>query len=180
MNDTLIYWKYKVCLKKYIYIYTRTDAVFNRNEQWMKRWFVENMRCSKSIQTEDILPKQKWTMNETLIFFKIRAGLKECRDWSCIYQDRNEQQMKCWFSSKYDPCLKKSRDWSCIYQDRNVLEPHHQIVYCCIQDIRCMCPACLVRLAWIVFVMGARWPYSWCLVGCCRQVLFNIARNILV
>ena len=22
------------------------------------------------------------------------------------------------------------------------------------------CPACLVRLAWIVFVMGGRWPYS--------------------
>ena len=42
------------------------------------------------------------------------------------------------------------------------------------------CPACLVRLAWIVFVMGGRWPYSWCFVGCCRQDLFNIARNILV
>ena len=42
------------------------------------------------------------------------------------------------------------------------------------------CPACLVRLTWIVFVMGGRWPYSWCLVGCCRQDLFNIARNILV
>ena len=42
------------------------------------------------------------------------------------------------------------------------------------------CPACLVRLAWIVFVMGGGWPYSWCLVGCCRQVLFNIARSILV
>ena len=41
-------------------------------------------------------------------------------------------------------------------------------------------PACLVRLAWIVFVMGGRWPYIWCLVGCCRQDLFNIAHNILV
>ena len=41
-------------------------------------------------------------------------------------------------------------------------------------------PACLVRLTWIVFVMGGRWPYSWCLVGCCRQDLFNIALNILV
>ena len=37
------------------------------------------------------------------------------------------------------------------------------------------CPACLVRLSWIVFVMGGRWPYSWRLVGCCRQDLFNIA-----
>ena len=42
------------------------------------------------------------------------------------------------------------------------------------------CPACLVCLAWIVFVMGGRRPYSWCLVECCRQDLFNIARSILV
>ena len=42
------------------------------------------------------------------------------------------------------------------------------------------CPACLVRLAWIVFVIGGRLPYSWCLVGSCCQVLFNIALNILV
>ena len=27
------------------------------------------------------------------------------------------------------------------------------------------CPTCQVRLAWIVFVMGGRWPYSWCFVG---------------
>ena len=42
------------------------------------------------------------------------------------------------------------------------------------------CPACLGRLTWIVFVMVGRWPYSWCLVGCCRQDLFNIARSILI
>ena len=42
------------------------------------------------------------------------------------------------------------------------------------------CPACLVRLAWIVFVIGGRWSYSWCLVGCCCQDLFKIARSILV
>ena len=41
------------------------------------------------------------------------------------------------------------------------------------------CPACLVRLTWIVFVMGGRWPFSCCLVGCCRQDLFNVARSIL-
>ena len=39
------------------------------------------------------------------------------------------------------------------------------------------CPACLVRLTWIIFVMGGRWPYSWCLVGCCCQDLFNIVRK---
>ena len=42
------------------------------------------------------------------------------------------------------------------------------------------CPPCLVRLTWIVFVMGGRWPYSWCFVVCCLQALFNIARSILV
>ena len=42
------------------------------------------------------------------------------------------------------------------------------------------CPACLVRLTSIVFVIGGRWPYSWCLVGCCCQDLFRIARSILV
>ena len=42
------------------------------------------------------------------------------------------------------------------------------------------CPACLVHLTWRVFMMGERWPYSWCFVGCCRQDLFNISLNILV
>ena len=42
-----------------------------------------------------------------------------------------------------------------------------------------LCPACLVRLTWIALVMGSKWLYSWCL-GCCRQDLFNIARNIFV
>ena len=41
------------------------------------------------------------------------------------------------------------------------------------------CPACLVCLTWIVFMMGGRWLYSWCFVGCCSQDWFNIARNIL-
>ena len=39
------------------------------------------------------------------------------------------------------------------------------------------CPVCLVRLTWIVFVMGGRWPYSWCFVGNCLQDLFNISRR---
>ena len=42
------------------------------------------------------------------------------------------------------------------------------------------CPACLVRLTWIDFVIGGRWPYSWCLVGCRCQDLLRIARSILV
>ena len=42
------------------------------------------------------------------------------------------------------------------------------------------CPTRLVRLILIVFVMGGKWPYSCCFVGCCLQDLFNIARRILV
>ena len=42
------------------------------------------------------------------------------------------------------------------------------------------CPACLVRLTWIVFVIGGRWPYSWCLVGCCCQDMLRIARSVCV
>ena len=42
------------------------------------------------------------------------------------------------------------------------------------------CLVCLIRLTWIVFVMGDRWPYSWCFVGCGLQDLFKIARSILV
>ena len=30
------------------------------------------------------------------------------------------------------------------------------------------------------FVTGGKRPYSWCLGGCCRPDLFNIARNILM
>ena len=46
--------------------------------------------------------------------------------------------------------------------------------------LRQQCPACLVRLTWIIFVIGDRWPYSWCLVGCCCQDLFRMAGSILV
>ena len=42
------------------------------------------------------------------------------------------------------------------------------------------CPACLVRLILIVFVMSGRWPYNFYFVGCCIQCLFNIVCSILV
>ena len=43
-----------------------------------------------------------------------------------------------------------------------------------------LCLACLVRQILIVFVMGGRWPYSCCFVGCCPQDLFIVARSIFV
>ena len=39
------------------------------------------------------------------------------------------------------------------------------------------CPACLVRLTWIVFVIGGRWPYIWCFVGCCSILLATFLCN---
>ena len=37
-------------------------------------------------------------------------------------------------------------------------------------------PACLVRLTWIVFVMGRRWPYSWCFT----YIKYMISKHILL
>ena len=42
------------------------------------------------------------------------------------------------------------------------------------------CPACFLRLTWIVCMMGGKWPYTCCLLQCCYQDLFKIARSILV
>ena len=42
------------------------------------------------------------------------------------------------------------------------------------------CPASLVRLTLIIFVLGGKWPYNCCFVRCCLKNLFNIARYILV
>ena len=42
------------------------------------------------------------------------------------------------------------------------------------------CPACLIRLTWIFFVMCGKRPYSCCFVGCCLQDKFSIARSSLV
>ena len=42
------------------------------------------------------------------------------------------------------------------------------------------CPACLVCLTCIVFVMGGRWLYCYCFPRCYLLDLFNIARSTLV
>ena len=42
------------------------------------------------------------------------------------------------------------------------------------------CPACLFHLTCIVFVMGGKWPYSRCLVGCCRQDESNIEQVLFI
>ena len=41
------------------------------------------------------------------------------------------------------------------------------------------CPACLARLTWIVFVMGGRWPYSWCLWGVAARTCLILLATFL-
>ena len=64
----------------------------------------------------------------------------------------------------------------CIFELVVLLLPDHMWGSLLLQQ----CPARLIRLTWIVFVMGGRWQYSWYFVGCYRQDLFKIARSILV
>ena len=42
------------------------------------------------------------------------------------------------------------------------------------------CPACLVRVILIVFMIGGWWAYSCCFVGSCIDDLFYLTRSILV
>ena len=51
------------------------------------------------------------------------------------------------------------------------------------------CPACLVLLTWVVFVIGDRWPYSWCLWGVAARtcsglhaafLLFSVQREKVI
>ena len=72
-------------------------------------------------------------------------------------------------SSRWSPCLCSAM---CRVHRRTSLMSSSLLLQ--------QCPACLVRLTWIVFMMGGRWPYSCCFVECCFQDLFKIALSILV
>ena len=70
------------------------------------------------------LPKQKWTINKTLIFFKIRGVLKKYWVLNCIYQDRNEQWMKCSFQNiQIWMNTKKNFNFLCFYLDCYIQVP---------------------------------------------------------
>ena len=146
MNETLIFFKIQAVLK-----IIETDAIFTKKEMNNEGNvdFLQNKRCVDKVSRLKLyLPRKKWTMNETLIFIKIRDVLIEYRAWSCIYQERNGQWKKRWFSSKYElcwknieieavftkremnnewnvdfllntSCVENYRDWSCIYPERN-------------------------------------------------------------
>ena len=68
------------------------------------RFFISSHKCSHTnvyINTSYVqkvsrlklyIPRQKWTINETLIFFKLYIVSKKYCDWSCINQDKKKQQ----------------------------------------------------------------------------------------
>ena len=74
-----------------------TDTGFMKremNNEWNIN-FLQNIKCiQKVLRLTLYLRRDKWTMNETLISFKISSAFKKCQNWSCIYQERNEQWMK--------------------------------------------------------------------------------------
>ena len=86
---------------------------------YLYRYLSSSTRCAENVSTlMQYLPRQKWTMNETLIFFKMQNVMKKYRDWSCIYQDRNEKWTKLLLSFKIHPLVIKniysylfSMDW---------------------------------------------------------------------
>ena len=65
------------------------------NNEWNVNFLKNTCSVENAPWLKLYLPREKWTMNEMLIFLKIPAVLKMHRDWSCIYQERNEQWMKC-------------------------------------------------------------------------------------
>ena len=62
---------------------------------------------------------------------------------------------------------------------RSCEEVHRSILLMSSSLLLQQCPACLVHLTWIVFVMCGRWLYSCCFAGCCPQDLFNTVCSIL-
>ena len=100
MNKMLIFLKIRRWLKK---VSTKVEI----NNEWNVILFQNTRHVQKLSRLKLYLPRQKWTMNEILIFFKIQDVFKKGPDWSCIYQDRTEQRMKrSFFFSKYETCSK--------------------------------------------------------------------------
>ena len=82
MHNKIIYIKQTCCSRSY------DESGFKNNiihlQKWMKKvchltgirwiyiWNINGMRCDQKVSRLKLyLPKQKWTMNETFIFFKI-------------------------------------------------------------------------------------------------------------
>ena len=57
--------------------------------------FFEDTSCDQMIQKYPrqklYLPRQKWTINKTLIFLRIRDVIENNDKWNCIYQDWKKQ-----------------------------------------------------------------------------------------
>ena len=72
-------------------------------------------------------------------------------------------------------CCIKGSSWSSCLLLVHVEGVHRSMSLMSSSQLLQQRPACLVRLTWIVFVMGDKWPYS-----CCFVDSFTIPRSILV
>ena len=92
----------------------------NKNDQWLKHLFSLKYKvCWKNIKTEAAFTMIKMNNEWNVFSFKIQGVLKKYIDWSCIYQGRNEQGIKCSFIFQNIMCIEKYRHWSSNYQNRN-------------------------------------------------------------
>jgi len=84
------------------------------------------------------------------------------------------------------PCTASSICWSMyIFTQRSTLvclcaDFHRKMSFTSLSLILQQCPACLVHLTRMVWVISGKWPYSCFLVGCCFYNLFKITYCILV
>ena len=67
----------------------------------------------------------------------------------------------------------KNENWLC---EINIEGSHLWVRPCFSNSV----PPCLVRLTWMDFEIGGKWPYSFCFMESCRQELFKITRTILM
>ena len=78
--------KYELCWKS-----IETEAVFTKREM-NNEWnvdFLQNTSCVEKVSRLKLyLPREKWTMNETLIFFKIQAVLKKSIETEAVFTKR--------------------------------------------------------------------------------------------
>ena len=72
----------------------------------------------KSMEAEAVFTEIE--INEMFIFFTIQAVWKKYDDWSCIYQERNEQEGSINFlqNTRFE---NKYGDLSCIQQKKGIL-----------------------------------------------------------
>ena len=129
----------------------------------------------RKIQFDFSINRLKFCSNRTLILIIIMSCHQHRYPWSSFATSPYRPLLSAGLLS-YIPYL----HWVAVCRFELVVLPLlvHVKGFTRVHLLLQLCPACLVRLILIIFVMGGRWCYSCCFVGCCLQDLFNITRSI--